>query len=454
MFVRSFRSVLVVLVLMVSACSKPAQEVTVPAPGNTGSAGGFTIVPNGSPSMAANNNTVAAPKAEDYALIGEALLQSPREDLAPAMFEQALALDKLNARANFYLALVRAAQSANGFLNASKHLGLRYGISNLNRLNAQMDKVRGDGFKMGKLFSRTSEVDYLDFDSAQKDAKTKVIPELKLAIERIGNINISNGLYMNHASTKIVNVIDYNRSGNQCRISSFITCLFSLRGASETEHVTVVDNADLEAMKGSFVATLNSVRVALAYQQSGMNELIELLQKLAASSKRITTRDVIKAMNSIGTGRDLFTLDSAHELDMVTSDMSSAIKNAEYLASMQDMICMKDGRLGGANLLKSICMTYEAADEMNKLFAGPTMVTLGGSKSGGMVQIKMNLVTFLKNPPADLKALAEGAYDAKGNLVSLKDSTLGGLFPDGDVVTKINELRQKKFRNQNSWLRF
>jgi hypothetical protein len=76
-----------------------------------------------------------------------------------------------------------------------------------------------------------------------------------------------------------------------------------------------------------------------------------------------------------------------------------------------------------------VLKTIEAA------LAGGLMSIEGVSQSGAVVMAEIKPVAPFANPVQDLRSLAPISYNECGNPVALADSTIGGVFPNGDGNT-------------------
>ena len=68
-------------------------------------------------------------------------------------------------------------------------------------------------------------------------------------------------------------------------------------------------------------------------------------------------------------------------------------------------------------------------------------MTLGTDKNGNNVEILVDFPRFMNNPVEDLESLLPIEYDDEGRSVFNKEPNLNGLFPNKDLVKKLNELK-------------
>jgi hypothetical protein len=140
---------------------------------------------------------------------------------------------------------------------------------------------------------------------------------------------------------------------------------------------------------------------------------------------------------------DLLTLEHDNELGEVAKNATAAIKNTLALDDMKSELCSGKSRNEKTSLFFPICLDIEMVNSLRMgadLLAGPKEIVLGQDDSGQDVKILIDLTKVLKTPIADIKALLPVSFDNDGNPVDYPDQTMGGLFPNGDLIAKFKKL--------------
>jgi hypothetical protein len=148
-----------------------------------------------------------------------------------------------------------------------------------------------------------------------------------------------------------------------------------------------------------------------------------------------TVRQIVLGMRNFPS---LLRLESDNELGLVSSSIERAIRGGLELASLRSTLC---GPSRAGTLLGALCMDSELVSRLQEtlnLLAGPTDLSLG--RHVGNVKIRTDLSALLVRSPTDLKAFLPTQFNSAGKPVSYPDQTVGGLFPNGDIVEKLQQI--------------
>lgn len=157
------------------------------------------------------------------------------------------------------------------------------------------------------------------------------------------------------------------------------------------------------------------------------------------NGSNLTAKETIGVLNAYP---NLLTLESDNQLGAIAASTSQALKYGVELANMRATLCdlSPNPRTTANSLFTPICIEAEVADQMQlgvDLLAGPKSVYLGTNPAGEKVNVVVDINAVLNNPPKDLKALFPITFDAQGNPTNYPDPTMGGLFPNGDVISQL-----------------
>ncbi|HRK02403.1 MAG TPA: hypothetical protein PLH57_07025, partial [Oligoflexia bacterium] len=109
------------------------------------------------------------------------------------------------------------------------------------------------------------------------------------------------------------------------------------------------------------------------------------------------------------------------------------------LGAMERELCGSETRRM-THLVASVCFTGNAvalATRNLEMLAGPSRVRIGYDEIGEPVEILMDVTALFRDPSRDLKSLLPNKFNRKGHAISYPDPTMGGLFPDGDLIERL-----------------
>lgn len=200
--------------------------------------------------------------------------------------------------------------------------------------------------------------------------------------------------------------------------------------------------AQARILEGSVKGMASHLRVQLAYDLRDLNEFLEELGELQAQFRAyrqgVPTRQLTTALRGHGA---LLRLRAEQQLDRLPRDAEEILRQALDLAEVSDAC----GR-GGSDFLNSTFICELAKDTQGTrqaldALAGPVQVKVGFDvRTGETVTVAMDFSRFLHNPPRDLKDLLPTRFNRAGQAVHYPDATVGGLFPDGDIIEALTRV--------------
>ena len=158
------------------------------------------------------------------------------------------------------------------------------------------------------------------------------------------------------------------------------------------------------------------------------------------SGHRVSDREVVQillAQNEMGV------LTANNELSRVGANVTESLQHLLDLREIREKVCLASSKTRPQSLMGSICIGWKTAENVQlsiDLLSGPQLVELGKNAKKQPVIILMDLTNVLRNPPRDLKEHVPTTFDARGNIAQIKDETMGGLFPNADIVEKTKQV--------------
>lgn len=387
-------------------------------------------------------------ETEELVNAGEQLIAAHTFHLADKVFEMALSKDPQNKKAQFYRAFLQRFMVFRGVLSRIKPAVEKYGDINAfeKSIKSSPDSPLKD-FLMKPAQGATeikSEVDLqnllVDYRLALKEFRNFVRDnptlELNLRInpqtfkekfeENLKNSctfttekseleNSVEGKFstvcnFSNAATVKVNSADLLVLKQEAAIEQLYAALYtsySLEGYADV----IKDNADKKLSSQAYYKLLEEKVSLKLLPQQGLSEIIDLGSDFVVAAKEVIRRQSELCPNK-----------------------SSAVYSRKGML-VENSLCVENSEQAA----KSLAMIEQA---FKGVFAMPieTTSTISSSDPGQppIVSVtttyyNVNLVSFLTNPPKDLIQLFPATWSEDGSkILSYKDNTLGGLFPDGD----------------------
>jgi hypothetical protein len=402
--------------------------------------------------------------AED-ARIGELLMMPEGFQYADQMFDKALALDPNNAKANIYKSVTEPMMALKGYIARVEPLMNRKDTRALERLrqnirNLNMPEL--DDYSENLASGQTSFQNYHD---VQRFMRTQVLPAMQDGVDRLNRVDASTPIQFNFTPARAL--IDPTRKTYYYSYGYSSCTNDPTQGWRCTEdegtyessdkqlpNLYFVDRYDLKIMKASMLAMVDSIRLATAFSSEGSEDALKQIKAVSDIRQEdgtdLSSQDVIQILNSYPA---LFTLESDQQLGAIAGSAAQALQYGMELANLQDTLCKGTSRDATNSLISPICFEADTVSSLQTgldLIAGPKVVSIGTDEDGNDVNILMDVNAILNHPPQDLKTLLPNQFDKLGNPTQYPDPTMAGLFPNGDIVSKLKQLGSSSFAVQAS----
>jgi hypothetical protein len=382
----------------------------------------------------ANGTLSPAAKAEQLALAAEQLISYSGFTYADMVATEALQLDATNVRARFWKAALGPSMQLRGVVNRLAPLAKSSGeeaeylnfvhelkASSMDRANAVflMDgpqDIQGEIELQDLVAQMTVKVD--DFRTTMKGLKNETL-----------EINLNTDL--KRAASE---------EARNCQVTQVNEGSYETSGCdSVTVTSLILNQADFEALQQgaaglqTYLAALNSYNldgaISVAKNNKAPKSPQETLQALLVNPK-------------FGTLRATQTLDRVPELG------KDLILGVRYAQKMQTELC-PTGEKSASNrphhlFGKGFCTVATTQSEADlkaiELVLGGASELISIQAGEKSIPVLVNPTALLHKPLADVRTLLPVSYNKCGELASVGDATLGGIFPNGDF----NRLLQSK----------
>lgn len=392
-----------------------------------------------------------AEAAEVNARIGEILLYSGAFQFADKMFEKALASNPRNGKASFYSALVKPVLAFQGMgprfydLKGNKHKDF---IDTLQREAAAADlpellkfatemppgkKPALNAYDVQR-FLRTEVLPALGESISKLERIIKDAPEFELIVD-LGQLGATSSTVSEQSYSYKCEYADGGKGGWTCYSTSHYTVVDNRLPKERFR----VDSLDVKVVRGALQYMANSIRAGSAYSLEGYEESVDRLEfekfKAAKDHRVLTEKERIALIRSF---KNLGVLESDHQLPELARATGELLQQAMDFASLESSLCRSEKRKADARIAKSLCFTAQNIEAFMlgmDLLAGPKVVEMK-SASHSKFKILVDVNRILHHPVKDLKSLLPTQFDEFGKAHQLGDPTVGGLFPNGDIVDK------------------
>jgi hypothetical protein len=405
-----------------------------------------------------------AEAAEYYVKLAELLLTPDGMNYADDMLEKAIALAPSHAKANFLSALVKPWLAFKGFKTRGYDLWLQMSQlstpAQIEDLSAWVERKiiaprNGENIypKMETFLKESvspSKI-FRNYEDAQRFFETEIDSALQISIQRLEQVKRSGETFSfkldenswgkskreySHGS----NSYCYSVGFSQLRCEHYHYSYFSRdRVPVQTVNVGPVEAKIMyNASKGLIAAN----RVMHAFSLRGLDTVVSQLKEIQGQfrgyGRSVPTRQIVQLLQG---QPDLFTLKSSNRLSQIPSDSEELLREILDLKAMRDHGCSQSHSFFK---MSYICIATER-DSRQLQFAlnalsGPVNYTLGYRRSGEPVTIQMNLPAALRSPVSDLKRLLPNQFYRNGSAANYPDATMGGLFPDADLLLKLTHI--------------
>lgn len=378
-------------------------------------------------SVASNlsNSTVQTEKAEEFATIAEALLQSSRPDLAMKEFEKSLEINPDNARANFYKALL-SSRSILSSLIAKEPI-------------EEQEAKKTEKKSPARIFFQGLD----QFQSIELKQRTELTELLRLSIEQMNRASKAGNLVLNQGKTSLLDSIDPSTGNNQCEISDekTIKCFVPETENKDAGKITI-KTAEFQAFNHLIESLITSINTSISYSQTYLYDVLNNTmneQTLKGEVSEITFLKLLSVQASkINT--KITEKDEDSEFDLVQEVQATT---QETTLVMEQLLCEKDkGMSSRIEFLIPLCTSISLSKQIPVLMKEAASITLGKSaKNSSEVKIKAHLSKFLTHSLAEIQELY---FNKASTDTTLKDKAFLGLFPDQDFLAKVNTVAKSE----------
>lgn len=394
--------------------------------------------------------------AEKFARMGELLLQPEGVEYADEMFSKALDADANNGKANFYKAVTEPSTLAKGFIPRVERLLItEKDNEGLERLRRHVTNLKLPEVEKFANVLPANEKPFTSYYDVQRYAREKMLPSIQTALARLDKIDVSNApltLYfyfdnfmekLNLRSEERSYRYEYHWCDNSGGQTTCVDDVYNWDSNKASRTVFNVDKHDLKAIRASYLALVDSIRIATAYSLKDSEFVIRRLKAVSAIRREdggMTAEDVTNVLREFP---DLLTLEHDQQFTEVGKNLAEAFKNGIELNSLQEQICENPDRIKKNPMFMHLCVTFSQAKAFQMgvdLLAGPKQIRLGYDAAGNAVYVVIDVTRVLKTPIKDIKALLPTSFDDEGTPTAYADPTMGGLFPNGDLIEKFRQL--------------
>ncbi len=399
--------------------------------------------------------TNAQMDAEELALAGEQLVGPYTFMLANRVFDQALAKDPKNQRANFYKAFIKPFMAYKGIVQRIRPLVKEFG--NEDQLQKDLNKIPDSSFK--DFITQGGGPSITDAEQAQKfltevrngynefRSYLKSNPEMEL------NLNLNPHLFEEAIRRKMYNSCRISWSGGSGNAidgrdlsDSQIEYLDSNQDYYDYEcdpsmmARVGVNAADVKVMQQYAAGIVLYLTPYTSYKFDGLKKLVKLnMERSQSGQQPLPAQEVQSVLES---NPEFGKLRGDQSMTVVTdlgSDFSAAWKWAN---ENQHALCpnlANEWEVKRPNMLveNGICVgdKFESRDNL-KLFddilAGSTRQVIRKA-DGQRVETAVDPMIVFKSPIANLRDIAPASYNACGKAETLRDNSLGRILPEGNA---------------------
>jgi hypothetical protein len=450
----------IVAVLVVSSCSKQK-----PQPSVVSTESQARDLSQQAQKAQASGDTAAATQlhqqaSDKYARLGELLLMPEGLQYADQMFDLALQENPKSAKANLYKAETGIMMTGQGFLSRIERLVVKdKDVKALEEVRQKITDYKQQEVNDFATVIPAGENPFVTYYDVQRWEREKLLPAVLAAVDHLSQIDATNPIELNLNPARLS--MDPTRSVESYSENTYESSCYndpqtgwtcneynsSHSGTWSSPQLPTqyfLDRHDIKIFHAAYVAIANTIRIGTAYSQKDIEFVIRRLR--AIRSIRSDDREPLTPQDITGVLMEfpaLLTLESDNQLSLVAQSSTEALKDGLELASLRTELCEGKGRTAKNSLIRPICIAADEADALQMgvdLLAGPTQVNMGIDPNGAKVMILTDVTQILTNSPKDLKAFLPTSFDDNGYPVVYPDPTMGGLFPNGDVIKKFGQL--------------
>lgn len=371
--------------------------------------------------------------------VGEILINNPLGIVhANDLFNKALNLDPTNNKALFYSAFTEILMAFEGAAERTKsmHSDPEDYKKFVNKLTNELKYPEFINFVIGK--SNQSEIK--NIQELKRFFQTEIINAFEKAGEKFEKITGDVDLILSNYKSETN--LSYTCTTTETPEGSITTC----ESATQVDGFTLepaqtykVDHNDIKILAGGLKGYSTVLKLYTGYKLDGQEQIQDLMDDLANQQQRELTEK--ETHNIVRKFPNYLTLEKDQKISETVEDMESIVLTGMDLEALNNKFC--DNELRENNLIKTICFGEEARLDMQKVLDslyGPQEQTLGLDKNGNEVKILVDIPAFLRNPVEDLKSLLPTSYNSDGSSRYTTMPSLNGLFPNGDLLEKLQQV--------------
>ena len=380
--------------------------------------------------------------AEMFARVGEILLSKPEGIVyANAMFEKALEANPNNGKANVYSALLAPYMKAKGFIPRFK-------------MALPDQKFRDALIDLEKKVKNGEVKEFIDFalvmpegvkagskaDDIRKFIRDEYAGEIKNSLAKLERVTEGVVLEIDRSSY-IQSEIKYdvcsfgsstvNTVTGEIALGEIDQCV-EVISHREVKKSVKLDAYDLKALK----VILKTQRTALMIASSIGLDGAEAVKKKVEKGSIKTDKDAVLALEAAP--RLLKIEGSKADIKEIFDHSEDVMNDLIDFSKIQNEICKSSDR--NSNLLSSICVSEETAatvEQLLMLVVGPTPLVIGVDQDEHDVSVDVDTRALLNSNVTSLQDLLPNKFDSNGKALDVKDPTFGGVFPNGDLLSKL-----------------
>lgn len=406
-----------------SACAPKNQSVL------GGSNGVLNLV-----SIQANKELSNQEKAERLAEAAERLLLPGSFMYSHDIAEAALAIDPENRKARLIHALTAPAMELKGIFTRIEPLAkskpAQYG--EFKRFTRDLKRSNPESAVTRFLFDGPKDI-HTEREFQEVVARfTAKLDELRLTLK-----NLKNGpelsIYINEPAFKEMAL---NNAIKNCVVREIGPMYFDIsRCDLSSAYERKLNRADFEMLQHIVAGYQVYLTILNGWDLSGVY-----------AKSHLMTDDPNQVMDLLFQDPQFGTLRETHGYGAIPETLQDALIGAQYALDMQPSLC----RMGvdhpnnrpGYAFENGLCISRDNDLDttlviIEKMLQGPTEISLtSGDKE---IKTTIDALAPIRTPIADLRSLRPTELDACGQVTKIGDSTVGGLFPNGDFNDIIAE---------------
>lgn len=377
------------------------------------------------------------------ARIGEILVNNPvgitESDF---LFNKALELNPNNDKALFYSAFTGIVLANRGIMNRGKALLEDSDVydKSLSYLNDKLKYPEFINFFIGS----NTQSKLSDYQDIKRFVQVDIVDAFDRASIKLNKISSSVELILTQLRTdnsqtedNCQQITEEEYTYTQCEVEENMTGMSALAAKTFT-----VDATDTKILANSLKAYAAAFKMFTAYSIEGQKNLTNEVKVMQMELDRDLTKQELARV--VSRYDNYLVLEKDHKINEVVKDLEDIVSAGMDLETLNNQFC--DNDLREAHIIKTICLNEGSREGMQKaldLLSGPQEVSLGKTKDGSDILIVVDLPAFLNNPVKDLKKLQPNSYSSDGSAQYTEEPNLNGLFPNKDLLKKIEQLKSK-----------